>query len=121
MKHSWEEKNCTKWASDYIKTNLFSPSPSELSNLSPYIEDTKVLNNIEIAGVSDLNGNATITHSRGKVRYLYEFTVELSVSVYSDAREEPYKAIFKVEDCINDQLDDIVASAVWTGETPPSG
>ncbi len=121
MQLSWEEKNCTKWASNYIKTVLFASSES--NSLASSLEGFKQLKDIEIVSASDVSGSANITHSRGKVRYLYEFTVELSVLVFAVGREDPFKASFKIEDCINDQLDDAVASTAWTGTgtAPPAG
>ncbi len=130
MQLSWEEKSCTKWASNYIKTTLFTSS--ENNSLASSLEGVKQLKDIEIVSVSDVSGSANITHSRGKVRYLYEFTVELSVLVFAASGagaggddDGPFKATFKVEDCINDQLDDIVVSIAWPGmsgaHTPRAG
>ncbi len=116
---SWEEKNCTKWASDYIQNQLFASS----SNFGPILfeEGIKQLRDIEIVSVVDVTGNANITHSRGKKRFLYEFALDLSILVHAASREEPYKATVKVEDCINDQLSDIVISVTWPSGQPASG
>ncbi len=111
----------------YIKETLFnSNSNNDSSNSSSNsniitTDSSPLAKSIGILSVADVTGNATITHSRGKVRYLYEFNIELSVEV-QPAREgaEPLAAVVKVEDCINDQLDDIVVSISWT-KSPPSG
>ncbi len=85
------------------------------------IESTPLAVSLEVLNVSEVSGNANITHSRGKVRYLYEYTIELAVEVTpAGAGAAPLTATVKVEDCINDQLEDVVVSISWA-TSPPSG
>lgn len=104
---TWEEKNCTSWATEKLPT-LFCEEYS-LGNLSNY--------DITIKSFSNAAGNAQITHVRGKARFMYELSFNLSFTAVSASGNE-YSGTVAVEDVINDQLDDIELGVTWTVSPP---
>lgn len=104
----WEERDCTPWAKETLKS-LFSESFQFTSgSLVATIDD-----------ISSISGHANITHSRGKPRYMYSFSFELSAEVSKvGSTSDPIECKINLDDVINDVLDDVEISLKWT--TRPS-
>lgn len=115
--NTWEEKDYTQWAKDKLTSLIVIDESIGLPSTVPY--------NIKVRKVSDIQGHAQIAHVRGKARYIYEFSLDLSFTISStDAnKKDKYKATVSVTDIINDLLDDIdIASLRWDdSKSAPTG
>lgn len=115
--NTWEEKDCTQWAKDKLTSLIITDESIGLPSTVPYI--------IKVRKVSDIQGHAQIAHVRGKARYIYEFSLDLSFTISStDAnKKDKYKATVSVTDIINDLLDDIdIVSLRWgDSKSAPTG
>ena len=115
--NTWEEKDCTQWAKDKLTSLIVTNESIELPSTLPYT--------IKVRKVSGIQGHAQIAHVRGKARYIYEFSLDLSFKIAStDAnKKDGYKATVSVTDIINDLLDDIdIASLRWDdSKSAPTG
>jgi hypothetical protein len=106
---TWEERDCTRWAKSTIERLFRDGYEMTAKNIS-----------IDVLSAEDINGNAQITHSRGKPRYLYELSFQLVISVTEISTSKTYSGVkIKVIDAINDQLDDMELEVVWA-ERPNS-
>lgn len=95
---SWEEKDCTEWAVKLLPS-LFSSIPTiELGDISIYV-----------SSIENVNGNAYVNHSRGKKRYFYDFSLTISLGIM-DSSCTAFKGKLKVDDIVNDQIEDAVFS-----------
>lgn len=82
--------------------------------------NTKVYT-VEIVKVDEVKGNASVTHSRGKPRYLYEFSFDLHLTVSEINSSTSYSGVkVKVIDAINDQLDVMETELQWGSSRPNS-
>jgi len=115
--NTWEEKDYTQWAKDKLTSLIVIDESIGLPSTVHY--------NIKVRKVSDIQGHAQIAHVRGKARYIYEFSLDLSFTISStDAnKKDKYKATVSVTDIINDLLDDIdIASLRWDdSKSAPTG
>jgi len=70
----------------------------------------------------EVKGNASVTHSRGKPRYLYEYSFELDIEVVNlHSSSKSFSGVkIKVIDAINDQLDDMELELQWGDKRPDS-
>jgi hypothetical protein len=109
---TWEERNCTAWATNFI-TAMFS----EESTFTAKYKDQSF--DVAINEAKNISGNAQITHSRGKVRYLYELSFDLGITMNKSTSTNEYTATLKVSDVINDLLDDMELTVEWK-KKPPS-
>jgi hypothetical protein len=66
---TWEEKDCTKWSKDQIKSVL-KPVFGRSSGDS-----------ISVSKVKDVEGEASITVVRGKKKYIYDMSLTLELKV----------------------------------------
>lgn len=115
---TWEEKNVFTWAKDFLQNN-FGAGPTVTHEIQLKIGGKKF--ELAVNSLENVIGTAQITHSRGKARYLYEFTFDVSFSLSEERKpEEEFTGKIKVEDVINDLLDDIVYSVSWTKKPPAS-
>lgn len=106
---TWEERDCTKWAIEKLPT-LFEDK-EDLQKSNQYA--------VQIKGLTNAQGSAQIAHVRGKARFIYELSFDLSFSVADEKSDKKYKGKVSVSDVINDQLDDIELSVSWTDKSPP--
>lgn len=115
--NTWEEKDCTQWAKDKLTSLIVTDESIGLPSTVPY--------NIKVRKVSDIQGHAQIAHVRGKARYIYEFSLDLSFTISSTDvnKKDKYKATVSVTDIINDLLDDIdITSLRWgDSKSAPTG
>jgi hypothetical protein len=108
---TWEERDCTKWAKTKLPT-LFT-SAEQLQKTNQYQVTINKLENGE--------GSAQIAHVRGKARFIYELSFDLSFTVEDEKSGTSYMGKVNVSDVINDQLDDIDLAITWTGKCSPPG
>lgn len=68
---TWEEKNCTKWATESLKKQVMQttftlpescPTPGAL---------------VTVTDVKKIDGHASVARARGKTRYIYEYLIKL--------------------------------------------
>ncbi|RYH20974.1 hypothetical protein EON65_21890 [archaeon] len=102
---TWEERNCTTWGKEKL--------PVIISN-----DQTTAGNGFTITftKLDKIEGHSSITHSRGKARFLYEWT--LTVKFEAQRGGQAYKGTAIFSDVINDQLDDIETEVTYTGASP---
>lgn len=100
---TWEERNCTEWGKEKLRS-LFS---NDRLTAAGY--------NVTIKSLTKVEGNAQITHSRGKARFMYEWTLTVDFEAVSS---ETFKGSAVCSDVINDQLDDIEIELTWSGKKP---
>lgn len=101
---TWEERNCTEWGKEKLATVI--PEGEGISGSSFRVSFT---------ALSKKEGNAHITHSRGKARFMYEWTLTVDIQAVGF---ETFKGSAVLSDVINDQLDDIEVELSWTGKKP---
>lgn len=94
---TWEERDCTSPCKDLVK-QAFS--------------ETHNTEGIQISKIDKVDGNASITHVRGRARYMYEWTVTADFKVNGN------KGTATISDLINDQLEDIEIEIKWKGTSP---
>jgi hypothetical protein len=81
---TWEERDCTKWGKDKV---------SEKFNGS--------FGAVEFSDITKLEGHASITHVRGRARFMYEWSFTFT------AKLDGEKVTVEISEAINDQLDDV--------------
>lgn len=94
---TWEERDCTSTCKDLVK-QAFSAA-----------HDTE---SIQFSKVDKVDGHSSITHVRGRARYMYEWTVNADFKVNGN------KGTATISDLINDQLEDIELEIKWKGTAP---
>ncbi len=113
---SWEERDATKICHELLSMALeqsheaFHSSTLGLVTLGVYIDETN--NNVY---KKNIDGNASVTHVRGKARFMYELSFELkfkyipqsaTLSPVVGGDNKEYKGKIKVIEATNDQPDD---------------
>lgn len=68
---TWEERDHSKWAKDYLTNELSSTSFSFPLNQGE----------VTVSGVSSVEGDASVVMIRGKKKFIYDFTIELNWTV----------------------------------------
>eukprot|EP01031_Cornospumella_fuschlensis_P027514 gene27514-33233_t len=61
---TWEERNCTNWGKEKLPDIIANDLTTSGSGF-----------NVKFTKLDKIDGNSSITHSRGKARYLYEWTL----------------------------------------------
>ena len=108
---SWEERDATAKCSAKLKEIL----EGAVDQLSEPLGD--VNSTIISCEIDDAAGNASVTHSRGKVRYMYEFTIDFKYECEVDGTT--YSGNLKCLDLTNDQdEDDYEIQQEWNGARP---
>lgn len=104
---SWEEKDFTAGCKVILGEVLDNANSSFSS-----VPDVKITG----CDVENIDGHANVTHSRGKARFLYEFTCSLTFEVTSSKQ---YKGTLKLVDLTNDQdCDDYDMMIEWKAPSP---
>lgn len=99
---TWEERDCTSWGKNKLR-EVFASSSSASGDVS-FVEASKV------------EGNASITHVRGRARFMYDWNFTVEVSVLHDGRT--YEANADITEAINDSLEDMDCTvSFWKGTT----
>jgi hypothetical protein len=107
---SWEERDATKKCIECLKDLMDLPA-----SFAEFGEDSGT--GIIITACDDVTGNANVTHSRGKVRYMYEFNITLKFEV--EVSGTTYSGKINCLDMANDQdEDDYSVAHEWTGNRP---
>ncbi len=134
---SWEERNATTSAIDILSRTLRTPGlllDGEIADAAKGAGPAELAKiGITILNVDSVEGTASVTHSRGKARYMYDmsftlhFKIEASsdnkqvIAAASDAAAKIYKGKLKVIETNNDQsAEDLDFQLEWSG-TSPSG
>lgn len=95
---TWEERDCSAWGKNKMR-EIFS--------------DAVVANGaVTFVSTSKVDGHASITHVRGRARFLYEWNFVVEVSVVTE-KNGTVKVEMDVAEAINDQLDDIIFTPTW--------
>lgn len=68
---TWEEKNLTTWATKQLKDMI-------LQIKCPLPEFLHLKGNITIQSISSIAGDAAVTCIRGKMKYIYDFTIVIN-------------------------------------------
>jgi activator of HSP90 ATPase len=105
---TWESRECSTWCKDKLR-EIFSSS-SLSSSSSP--------NKVKINKIEKIEGNSSVTHIRGRARFLYEWNFDLDFEI--SGMLGPFKGSVAVADAINDQLDDIELDIKWTSSPRPT-
>ena len=108
--NTWEEKECSSWAKEKI-ISIFSSQIEIDSSKHPFTS-------IILKKIEKLDGHANVTHSRGKARFIYEYSFNLKIKV--TRKEKTWEGTVSIADVINDQLDDLELEFSWD-EPKPSG
>jgi hypothetical protein len=98
---TWEERDYTAQA----KTKLLEAFASA-NNANTH--------STSISKIEKVEGSASITHVRGRARFMYEWSFSLDFESSGGA-----SGSVAVSDVINDQLDDIEIEVKWKGSAPP--
>jgi activator of HSP90 ATPase len=104
---TWEERNCSAWGKEKLQAVINSSDGISKSESGYAVT----------FNVTKTEGSASITHSRGKARFLYEWTLTADFEA-TGASSELWKGSAVFSDVINDQLDDIEIEVTWTGKMP---
>lgn len=108
---SWEDRDATGKCSAKLK-EILEGALEELSEPLSGVGNTALVS-CEIAD----GGTANVTHSRGKVRYMYEFTLDFKYECEVDGTS--FKGTLKAIDMTNDQdEDDYEVQQEWAGSRP---
>lgn len=106
---TWEDKDKTLWAKKVLN-DLFINTMNN-SILDNFINCKKNELSISFDSIKSISGHANITYSRGKARYLYEFSMSLVLCVTDLKSSIEYKnIILTINDAINDLLEDMELS-----------
>ena len=99
--NTWEERDFTSTA----KSKLIQAFATENNDSNAH--------GVTIDNIEKVEGSASITHVRGRARYMYEWSFSVDF-------EGPHgsKGSCAVSDVINDQLDDIELEVKWKGTAP---
>lgn len=109
---TWEERNCTKWAISFLPTIFGDEEEVSIKSYGQSYD-------FSVTEVTNVKGNAQITHSRGKIRYLYELSFDLSFRINTtSSSSSEYTGTLNVNDIIVDLLDDIELSIEWKNKPP---
>lgn len=92
---TWEERDCSTWGKSKVR-ELFDSTNEEVTFSNP----------------SKVEGHASITHVRGRARFLYEWDFSVDVSVATSSNGTVTMTVDAGE-VINDQLEDIVLTPNW--------
>ena len=112
---TWEERDCTERAKQKL-IEIFNTTfecPEILSNGT-----VGEAVSVSINTISNLKGSSQITHIRGKARFFYEFSFELSFTINDGSKT--YSGKLKIFDIVNDQLDDIELEIEWSDTIRPA-
>lgn len=100
--NTWEERDYTTQAKSKL-LEAFAHSNNSSTN------------NISISKIEKVEGNASITHVRGRARFMYEWSFSLDFEATGPSSAS---GLVAVSDVINDQLDDIELEVKWKGASP---
>jgi hypothetical protein len=100
--NTWEERDTTKWGKEQL--NIIFKSDK--------IQSSKV----KFHKIEKIEGNSSVTHVRGRARFLYEWSFSLDFEI--SGLTGKFKGTAKVADVINDQLDDIEMELTWNAPKP---
>eukprot|EP01039_Chlorochromonas_danica_P005857 gene5857-6450_t len=102
---TWEERNTTSWCKEKLAAIIPGGAGINGSNYA-----------VSLTALTKTEGHAQITHSRGKARFMYEWTLTVDFEALSGGNT--YKGSVVFSDVINDLLDDIETEVSWTGKKP---
>lgn len=107
---SWEERDATVKSLEKLKEIL----EASLESLSSVIGSSTSL-----FAIDDVTGNASVTHSRGKVRYMYEFSIVMKFESKVDGGT--HEGRVRCLDLTNDQdEDEFTIEVEWVGGGGPT-
>lgn len=100
--NTWEERDTTTWAKNKLSEVFNAPASAG--------------NKVKISKIEKIEGNSSVTHVRGRARFLYEwsFTLECEITGLLGS----FKATANVADVINDQLNDLEIEMKWKNPRP---
>ena len=104
---TWEEKNCAKWGKETIE-KLFSESKEYSSGAIKVVA----------TGAKEVTGHAQITHTRGKTKYIYEYSFQVKLDITESGSSIAAGTTVSVIDATNDQLDDLEIEIKWGDKRP---
>ena len=104
---TWESRNCT----DFLQKTL---PPL----LAPFEITDNNNNNVKIESCSDIEGTSEVVHTRGKVKYIYDATMDLKFIVTLPSIDKTYKGSLKLESVMPGDLDSIDLNITWNGGSP---
>jgi len=107
---TWEERDCSSWARGALKAVL----TEKLTELQSGTF------RLQFKTITEVKGDAQITHIRGTARFMYEMSFTSSFSLHDTTSNKKYEGKLSIADIINDQLDDMeITVDSWTvGQTP---
>jgi activator of HSP90 ATPase len=91
---TWEEKDCSAWAKDRLKSILQSLSSKSGSD------------NISVTKVKDVEGEASITVVRGKKKYIYDYS--LNMELKGTAGGSSFTGELNVQDITGENAHEVV-------------
>jgi len=103
---TWESRNCSDWA----KTELEGYFKGVSATANGYAMEVQKCDGVE--------GTAEIVHTRGKIKYIYDFVVTLKLAVTQQSTDTTWKATLTVESVMTPDLEDSDWAVTWTGAGP---
>lgn len=108
---SWEERDASKQCKECLSAIMDLPA-----SFADFGDKLGVGLGLVITACEDVTGTANVTHSRGKVRRFYEFSITLKFEVVVDSTT--YHGKINCLDLANDQdEDDYTVLHEWTGSS----
>ena len=104
---TWESRNCTEFLQKTLPPLL---APFEINDSNN--------NNVKIESCSDIEGTSEIVHTRGKVKYIYDATMDLKFVVNIPSIDKTFKGSLKLESVMPGDLDSIDLNITWNGASP---
>lgn len=95
---TWEERDCSTWGKNTMR-ELFGSEDAANGTIT-------------FSNPSKVEGHASITHVRGRARFLYEWGFSVDVSVVTSSNGTVTMTVDAGE-VINDQLEDIILTPNW--------
>jgi hypothetical protein len=99
--NTWEERDYTAQA----KAKVLSAFAAD--------QDNAASTGISVKKIEKVEGHASITHVRGRARYMYEWSFSLDFESSTGV-----SGSVAVSDVINDQLNDVEMDVKWKGPAP---
>ena len=101
---SWEEKDTSKHCQELLESLLDENWGLELSG-------------VNVLSCQSLDGDASLVHSKGKARYLYNYEVKLKSEIIFEGKA--YEFTLLVHDLTNDQsVEDYDLEIAWNSNSP---
>ena len=101
--NTWEERDTTSWGKAKL-SEVFSSS------------DSTATKKVRIQKIEKIEGHSSITHVRGRARFLYEWNFSLDFEV--TGLMGSFSGSATISDVINDQLSDIEIEIKWKNPKP---